>query len=63
MVQQSLQAGLLEELQIHLAPVLLGEGVRLFDRVDPGRLQLAPPGWSILRRSRTSGIASPDKRA
>jgi len=25
---------MLEELQIHLAPVLLGGGVRLFDRID-----------------------------
>jgi dihydrofolate reductase len=41
-VQQSLDAGLLEELQIHLAPVLLGAGARLFDRVDPGRVQLEP---------------------
>src|SRR5688572_19374248 len=35
-VQQSLDAGLLEELQIHLAPVLRRAGMRLFDRVDPG---------------------------
>lgn len=42
MVQQSLDAGLLEELQIHLAPVLRRAGMRLFDRVDPGRMQLEP---------------------
>jgi dihydrofolate reductase len=41
-VQQSLDAGLLDELQIHLAPVLLAAGVRLFDRIDPTRLQLEP---------------------
>jgi dihydrofolate reductase len=29
--QQYLRAGLLDELQIHVAPVLLGAGVRLFD--------------------------------
>jgi dihydrofolate reductase len=29
--QQYLRAGLLDELQIHIAPVLLGAGVRLFD--------------------------------
>jgi len=33
-VQQYLKAGLLDELQIHLAPVLLGGGVRLFDNLD-----------------------------
>ena len=32
--QQYLAAGLLDELQIHLTPVLLREGVRLFDGVD-----------------------------
>ena len=30
-VQQYLKAGLLDELQIHVAPVLLGAGTRLFD--------------------------------
>jgi len=29
--QQFLKAGLLDELQIHVAPILLGDGVRLFD--------------------------------
>ena len=32
-VQQCLQAGLLDEIQIDLAPVLLGAGVRLFDHL------------------------------
>ena len=30
-VQQYLEAGLLDELQVNLAPVLLGGGTRLFD--------------------------------
>jgi dihydrofolate reductase len=30
-VQQFLDAGLIDELQIHLAPVLVGSGVRLFE--------------------------------
>jgi dihydrofolate reductase len=34
LARQCLMAGLLEEMQIHLAPVLLGEGVHLFDRFD-----------------------------
>jgi dihydrofolate reductase len=29
--QQYLRAGLLDELQIHVVPVLLGDGVRLFE--------------------------------
>jgi dihydrofolate reductase len=33
-VRQFIEAGLLDELQIHLAPVLLGDGVRLFDGID-----------------------------
>ena len=33
-VQQALEKGLLDEVQLHLAPVLLGEGVRLFNGVD-----------------------------
>src|SRR6476659_3791948 len=32
-VQQYLKAGFLDELQVHLAPVLLGDGVTLFDRL------------------------------
>ncbi|MFE2341145.1 dihydrofolate reductase family protein [Streptomyces sp. NPDC059431] len=34
-VRQFLDAGLLDELQIHLAPLVLGSGVRLFDGVSP----------------------------
>src|SRR4051812_42864282 len=33
-IQQSLNAGLLDELQVHVVPVLLGGGVRLFDGLD-----------------------------
>jgi dihydrofolate reductase len=32
-VQQYLKAGLLDEIQVHLAPVLLGDGASLFDRL------------------------------
>jgi dihydrofolate reductase len=36
--QQYLGAGLLDEMQIHLAPILLGGGVRLLDNLDPGNV-------------------------
>lgn len=42
-VQQYLKAGLLDELQLHVAPVLLGDGVHLFDRlgIEPVALEVA----------------------
>jgi len=39
-VQQFIKAGLLDELQVHLAPVLLGDGVRVFDQMDPEHVEL-----------------------
>jgi dihydrofolate reductase len=39
-VQQSIKAGLLDELQIHLAPVLLGDGIRLFEQMGPEDIEL-----------------------
>jgi dihydrofolate reductase len=39
-VQQYLRAGLLDEMQIHVAPVLLGGGVRLFGDLDGDALNL-----------------------
>jgi dihydrofolate reductase len=37
--QQYLDAGLLDELHLHVVPVLLSGGVRLLDGVAPGRLE------------------------
>jgi dihydrofolate reductase len=42
--KQALEAGLIDEVIVHLAPVLLGDGVRLFSR----------PGGSPIRLERTS---------
>ena len=40
-VQQYLKAGLLDELQLHVVPVFLGDGVRLFaDHLGSGQLEL-----------------------
>jgi dihydrofolate reductase len=39
-VQQFIRAGLLDELQIHLAPLLFGEGIRLFDKMSPEHIEL-----------------------
>lgn len=39
-VQQFIEAGLLDELQIHLVPVLLGDGVRLFEHLDTESIEL-----------------------
>ena len=39
-VQQALAAGLLDEIQVHVAPVLLGSGVRLFEDAAPAGLEI-----------------------
>lgn len=40
LIRQCLEVGSLDELQIHLAPVLLGRGVRLFEDLDPEGIEL-----------------------
>jgi dihydrofolate reductase len=54
--QQALRAGLLDEIQVHLIPVLLGAGKRLFDHLgtepielDRTRVVEAPEGVTHLR--------------
>jgi dihydrofolate reductase len=39
-IQQYLSAGLLDEIQIHLVPVLLGDGVRLFHHIGAEQIEL-----------------------
>lgn len=38
--QQYLSAGLIDEMEIHLVPVLLGSGSRLFENLPPGEIEL-----------------------
>ena len=53
--QQYLAAGLLDEMQIHVAPILLGDGTRLF---DTRRRTSSSCGRSPRRPSRTCATAS-----
>jgi dihydrofolate reductase len=39
-VQQYLNAGLLDEIQLHITPVLLGGGIRLFEQLDAEQIEL-----------------------
>lgn len=39
-VQQCLSAGLADELHLDLMPVLLGDGLRLFEAIDPEQIRL-----------------------
>ncbi len=48
--REYLKAGLLDEMQIHLIPILLGGGVRLFEDLDPEGIELR----------RTSSIETPN---
>ena len=53
-VQQYLNAGLVDEFQVHVAPLLLGAGVRLFDRLDTepvveGTRVIGSPGVTHLK--------------
>jgi dihydrofolate reductase len=43
-VQQCLQAGLLDEIQIDLVPLLLGDGIRLFDNLGAQPIELERTG-------------------
>jgi dihydrofolate reductase len=53
--QLALAAGVLDEIQIHLVPVLLGEGRRLFEHLGTDHIELDPirvvdgPGVTHLR--------------
>jgi dihydrofolate reductase len=67
-IQQYLAAGLLDELELHVAPVLLGGGARIFDNLGDAEVQLEQvraieaPGVSHLRyRVATAGASTPHR--
>ena len=39
-IQQYLNAGLVDEFLIHIAPVFLGSGIRLFDGIDKDKYDI-----------------------
>jgi dihydrofolate reductase len=41
-VQQHLRAGLIDEISLHVLPVLFGQGVRLFDTLPAAQVELEP---------------------
>jgi dihydrofolate reductase len=41
-IQQYLDAGLIDQLEIHLVPLFLGAGARLFDNLDGHKVKLEP---------------------
>lgn len=40
MIQQLLNAGLVDELHVDVMPVLIGSGLRFFENIDPDRVRL-----------------------
>jgi dihydrofolate reductase len=53
-MRQYLKTGLLDEMQIHLIPVLLGNGIRLFEDLDPVGIELRRTSSIETRAPRTS---------
>ena len=55
--QALLGAGELDELELHVVPVLLGRGRRLFDHLGPGHVEL-----DLLRQVRTPEVEDPARQ-
>ena len=57
LIQSLLRENLVDELQIDIAPVILGSGLRLFENVDPRKLKLTSA--TSLAGGRTSLVYTP----
>lgn len=53
-IQQCLKAGLCDELQIDIMPVLLGKGIRLFENIDTDKIKLERTKIELTTPVRTS---------
>lgn len=53
-IQQCLNSGLCHELQVDIMPVLLGNGLRLFENIDNDKLQLERIKVEAITKQRTS---------
>jgi riboflavin biosynthesis pyrimidine reductase len=54
-IRQAFEAGVVDELTIHLAPVLMGRGVRLFEGLSAEALTLEPA--SAVHSARVTHLA------
>jgi dihydrofolate reductase len=45
-IGQAFEAGVVDDLTLHVAPILLGKGLRLFEGVPAERFSLRPSGTS-----------------
>lgn len=52
-IQEFPRAGLLDEVHVHIVPIFMGSGVRLFDRPDSRRVGLEP-----VRASGSSAVSN-----
>jgi dihydrofolate reductase len=53
-IQQALNSGLCDELQIDIMPILLGNGLRLFENIDTDKIQLERVSLEETTAMRTS---------
>jgi dihydrofolate reductase len=62
-IQQGLNSGMCDELQIDVMPVLLGEGLRLFEHIDADHIKLERLSVEEVTPQRTSIIFKVTKQA
>jgi dihydrofolate reductase len=60
-VQELLRAGLVDELHVDVMPVLLGQGLRLFENIDADTVRLEKLDMQTSARERSSRSASSDE--